>query len=206
VNGGSVSIVVPKNIFAAAGYEGLVQGGRLNLDASQTDTNPGGGIGNSTSAPIVLDSGNQAKDTVTVNANGNVFVKEKAGDLRVNKIVSATGSVWVNVAAGGMIDGNKSQTVDERTRAQLEGGLWTDLGLTADTGANQKVLDAIAGFKATKEQEYRTYWKYRNTQANPATTTQRSRRSRTSLRRSITSCIRVMAATATATTPRSPTR
>ncbi|CAM9441455.1 unnamed protein product, partial [Phaeothamnion confervicola] len=46
--GGNVNIVVPKNLFAAAGYDGLVQGSRINIDTSATDTNVGGGVGNST--------------------------------------------------------------------------------------------------------------------------------------------------------------
>jgi len=39
-------------------------------------------VGNSTSAPIVLESGDQMKDTVTVKANGNVFLKEQTVAVR----------------------------------------------------------------------------------------------------------------------------
>ncbi|MEK7247903.1 MAG: hypothetical protein AAB092_05470, partial [Chloroflexota bacterium] len=170
--GGDVSIVVPQNLLVATGNDGLtiphVQGSVISLNTSATSTNLGGGVGNSTAAPIVVESGDQLNHTVTVNANGNVFLKEKTGDLHLKQI-KATGTVWVNVAAGGLVDANNSQTVDERIRSQLEAGLWADLGLTAATGANQKVADAIAGFKTTKETEYRTYWKYRNTQTDPST-------------------------------------
>src|SRR5207237_3905404 len=82
---------------------------------------------------------------------------------RLNALTT-TGNVILNVVDGNLLDANSSQTVDTRTRDDLLGGVWKDLGLTSGTGANQKVLDTIASYKATKEQEYRTYWKYRNLQ------------------------------------------
>jgi len=160
LSGGNVTLSAPGSIIVATTYEGLVTGGIVNLTAI-------GGVGNSTSTPLVLLSGQEIKDSVSINADGNVYVQEKTGNLRLHNLTT-TGSVWIDVIAGNLIDANNTQIQDDRTRTALLGGVWADLGLTAGTGASQKILDTISSFKSAKQQEYISYWNYRNTQANPA--------------------------------------
>ena len=104
---------------------------------------------------------------MTITANGDVYLQDKNGDLQLNQLIT-TGNVWVNVVNGNLLDFNNTQVVDQRTRDELANGLWADLGLTAGTGANQKILDTIASYTSVKEQEYRTYWQYRSTEADPS--------------------------------------
>ena len=172
---GDVTLTASKGIVvgmqdASTWYEGLVQGGAIVLNAGATTTptvNPGGPIGNSIAHPLVVESGTLPKDTVTVTANGDVYLQDKNGDLQLNQLIT-TGNVWVNVVNGNLLDFNNTQVVDQRTRDELANGLWSDLGLTAGTGANQKILDTIASYTSVKEQEYRTYWQYRSTEVDPS--------------------------------------
>ena len=140
-------------------FEGLVAGGAISLLAES------GGVGSDGQA-IVLDSGDLLKDKVNVAAAGSVFLTEKFGDLRLEKI-TANGDVRIEVVSGNLLDVNQESELDERTFEELKAGVWTDLQLTADTGAFTKIDDTIASAQAIKVQEYRTYWQFRNTQNDP---------------------------------------
>jgi len=144
-----------------AWYEGLVQGGKIRLDAEN------GGIG-AGGRPVVLDSGTLLKDTVAVRAQDDIFLKEKNGDLRLKEAVSESGDVWIQVRTGGLVDGNRSEVRDDRTYNELLTGVWGDLRLTDGTGAQDKIAEAKNSTKALKEQEYRQYWVYRSQQADPS--------------------------------------
>jgi len=169
-SGGDVYLSTRMGIFvgqqsSSAWYEGLVAGGAITLIADN------GSIGNSSLRPLVLDSSNgtvvQLKDTVNISTPGDVFISEKTGDLRIEKI-DAGGNAWIEVVSGNIIDANQEETRDERTIEELQGGLWSQLRLTESTGALQKIDDTISAFSRAKEQEYRTYWQFRSTQPDPS--------------------------------------
>ncbi|NEU80298.1 DUF4347 domain-containing protein [Nostoc sp. UIC 10630] len=140
--------------------QGLISGGSITLNAL------GGNIGASGQS-IVLESGTTLKDKVNITATGDIFLKEQTGDLRVEKI-ETIGNVTVEVNQGSIVDVNQEAQRDDRTINELRAGIWTDLQLTAGTGAQAKIDETINAFAASKEQEYNTYWQYRNTQANPS--------------------------------------
>jgi hypothetical protein len=142
-------------------YEGLIQGGAITLSAGN------GGIGTE-ARPMVLNSGTLLKDKVNATGAGGVYLTEKSGDLRLEQ-VTATGDVVINVVAGDLIDANREEVRDERTFEELKAGVWTDLQLTDSTGAQDKITETLDAFRSLKEQEYNTYWQFRNTQADPST-------------------------------------
>ena len=159
---GTVSLEAELGITVNAGgtAKGLVQGGSITINANA------GGVGNSTSQPIQLESDNAALHAkVNVTATGDVFLREKTGDLRLEKIQTG-GNVYVNVISGELIDANGEEKRDERTYDELKGGVWADLALTEETGALDKIEDSKTEVKSFKESEYRAYWNYRNTQTD----------------------------------------
>jgi len=158
--GGGKDVTVTAQGGIKTANQGLIRGGSITLNAL------GGDIGASGQS-IDLDSGTNLKDKVNVTATGDIFLKEKTGDLRVEKI-ETIGNVTVEVSDGSIVDANQVAQRDERTINELRAGVWTDLQLTAGTGAQAKIDETINAFAATKEQEYKTYWQYRNTQANPS--------------------------------------
>ena len=162
-NGGDITLVSPAAIrVATTAVEGLVSGGNITMTSK-------GGIGNSVARPLVINTGvlpagsgpNPAPRELFATALGNVYIKEKAGDLWLDTL-HTSGTVWLWVPTGKLLDANDFVQRDERTYEELKGGIWTDLGLTAGTGAATKIADAITSYKENKEQEYRTYWEYRN--------------------------------------------
>ena len=122
-------------IKVASGKTGLVQGGSITLDART------GGVGNSASSMITLESGTTTANKVIISATSDIFVEEKTGNLRVDSINSSGGDVVLKVTSGGLVDANNTQIRDERTYNQLKNGIWADLGLTVGTQAN---LDQVA--------------------------------------------------------------
>ena len=159
---GDVELNAAGGILVASSKTGQVSGDSIGLFAD------GGAIGNGTTTPLQLDSGSGNSDNVTAHAVGNLFIKETSGDLRLFEARSDTGSVYINVASGDLIDANNNAVADVRTVEELTNGVWTDLQLTVNTGANAKIEAAKEAFATVKEGEYRTYWNYRNMQANPA--------------------------------------
>ncbi|MDD5049875.1 MAG: hypothetical protein PHH09_13195, partial [Methanoregulaceae archaeon] len=113
------------------------------------------------------------KDSVTASAHGGVYIKENAGNLRLNKIDSGGFDVYVEVVNGGIMDANQSAERDERTYQQLKDGVWSDLQLTESSGAGTKIDNIVASYKATKEGEYRSYWVYRNSVGGSYDTSQK---------------------------------
>jgi hypothetical protein len=98
---------------------------------------------------------------VNVTATGNVYLEEKDGNLNLEKLITA-GDSWIKIDNGSLIDANKYAERDERTYEELLNGVWSDLQLTAGTGASTKISDTLASMAAVKTQEYKTYWTYTN--------------------------------------------
>ena len=145
---------------ASTFHSGLVQGGKLNLTASL------GGIGASDRL-LAIDSGSVVKDTLLANAAGSIYLAEQTGDLWLDQVVSNTGDVEIQVLAGGLFDGSTPVRFDSRTVEQQE-ELWNDQQLTAEAGREQHIQAELDAFAASREQEYRDYWNFRNLQSDPA--------------------------------------
>ena len=140
-------------------YQGLVSGGSIKLEAGT------GGIGTSALHPLALDSGivpagvtvPDGSLAVTARALGDVYLREVAGDLWLNQLVT-TGAARIEVPYGGLYDANTERIVDERSRDILLGTVWADLQLTDTTGGNTKEAKAIESLVLAKQFEYKTYW------------------------------------------------
>jgi Ca2+-binding RTX toxin-like protein len=156
------------NARDGAGWSaGEVQGGGISLNAGL------GGIGRSTDQPLHIDSnaflaaGAVGSATVSVVATGDVYLAETDGDLLLRGL-ETTGSLWLAVDSGSLLDANNVEQRDERTYQELSAGLWSDLQLTEDTGAELKIQETKDNYAAGKEAEYDAYWASRNTQPDPS--------------------------------------
>ena len=155
-------------------YAGLIAGGSITLTAE------GGSVGervdSSTLRLIQIDSGTQKKDKVNVSASSEgIFLREiddldpaTLDNLRVESIVSSGGEVWIEVENGSLLDGNRVETVDDRTLDQLRNGVWGDLALTEETGASDKIQGTLDSYASSRERDYRAYWDFRLTQPDPS--------------------------------------
>ncbi len=154
VSQGAINLSAVGNISVATGGLGLLTGGVMTLNTT------GGGIGNSTTAPLELRTPNPVPglvDTLTATAQTNVYLEEVSGDLRLNSL-STGGSVWIDVPNGSVLNANTNSTTDLRTEMQLADGVWTDLGLTSTTGYQQKINTTLASFVGQQNTQYQTYW------------------------------------------------
>jgi Ca2+-binding RTX toxin-like protein len=167
VGGGNVTVSGPGAILVATGFEGLVSGGALNLNAGSGAAQGGGtrGIGTS-GTPLILDSGaangaqtGAASAIVNITAPDAVYVQEKAGNLLLDSLVTG-GLAWVQVLHGSLLDANTEEVRDERTVTELLNGVWGDLRLIG-TDAQQKIADAQAAYDKGKERDYLTFWTFR---------------------------------------------
>ncbi|MCW2999090.1 MAG: type secretion target repeat protein, partial [Solirubrobacterales bacterium] len=159
-------------------HSGLVSGGQITLLAggkvAQADfTSPNLGVVGGLDRPIVLDSGlapNSTMDTSKVNirAKGDVYVSELNGDLWLEELRATNGNAWVQVQNGRLLDANTIALRDERTYAELAGGVWKSLQLIGPA-SDLKLQAQKDTFAHGREREYRQYWVYRNQQVDPVT-------------------------------------
>jgi hypothetical protein len=177
VQGGNITLVAGGVIGAPLATGQTVAAGEVSVSDSMgrylVIRNGTGGVGNSATRPLVLDSGrlsasesNAVQSRVNVIASGDIYLREAAGDLRVETIYTG-GNVDLAVPAGSVLDANSSERRDERTYEELKGGVWADLSLTRDLGALDKIEAARVTLRSTKEMEYQAYWNYRNQQSDP---------------------------------------
>src|SRR5262249_36709497 len=137
-----------------------------------TLTANGGDVGSSAS-PLLLQSGQTLNDKVRITASGAVYIEEvddhvggtDTDNLRLEKI-DAGGIVWVKVDNGDLVDANDTATRDTRTEQELTTGLWDQMSLTADTGANDKVDMIVDTAMRQRTADYQQYWAYRHAQSD----------------------------------------
>ncbi len=139
-----------------------ITGGSIHLDGGAAT------IG-AESKPLKINSGVSLGNTVSALSVQSIYLTEMTGDMLVDQIISENGDVQLTIVAGYLVDANNFATRDDRSYNELLSGVWSDLGLTAGTGANAKVTETLETFAASKTREYQTYWKWRNTQSDPAT-------------------------------------
>ncbi|MCX7396820.1 MAG: hypothetical protein NT138_03985, partial [Planctomycetales bacterium] len=159
----AVNISGKSGITRAAGSTATstVFGGSITLSVSA------GGVGASDGF-LLINQGDQGTHVINVTATGSIFLEETAGNMHAQSIVSSTGDVEIKVNAGSLIDANRIETRDERTRDQLLATVWGSLNLTEGSGAQAKITETTATFAANKSRDYIAYWTWRNKTANPA--------------------------------------
>lgn len=167
VDGGDVALSAPDGAIevgrtsGGGWYTGQVTGGSITLSAD------GGAIGNGASRPLQIDSNRVAgsiNETVTATAADDIHLRETLGDLYLHSATSAGGTVWIEVPNGALLDANDTAIRDDRAYDELLNGVWTNLRLTAGTGASDRLAETVSSYEATLEQEYQTYWSYRQQQ------------------------------------------
>ncbi|GMA79009.1 hypothetical protein GCM10025880_54260 [Methylorubrum aminovorans] len=158
-----VALVSAPGIVVAKDKAGTISGGVITLSAKSGHVGSGDVTGN---AILNLNAGQRQRDRVDIVAGGNVSVRQTSGDLRLNSL-TAGGDVVVEVRGGSLLNVNNVVVRDERKAADLIGGVWKDLALTADD-ANRKFKETLSAFESSRQRDYNAYWSYRNQQANPA--------------------------------------
>jgi hypothetical protein len=169
-NRGAVTISARDDIFAvnqvtngSGGFAAAVIGSAITLQSER------GSVGTASNVMNIDTGGVNAEDRLTVQALTAAHIREISGDLRVNRIDSGqtgdifqpVGEVVIYVPTGSLMDSNDRSIVDTRAVEALLGGVWTDMQLTVETGALDKIEDAKTALRATKTREYQTYWRWR---------------------------------------------
>ena len=167
---GNVSLTADENLLAS-GPSSLVQGAAINLTASfgSIGTLGTGGTANapgSGAQPLNINVGTGTLDMLDANAQGDVYVNQTGGDLRLDQIISSTGDVRVLVPDGDLVDANNISQPDTQNLTALE-SLWTRMLATGST-AQTSINNTINAFEGQIDQEYQTYWTFRDEQPNPA--------------------------------------
>lgn len=120
-------------------------------------------------ASNVLRIDTQAGGVVNVQAKNDIVFAEISGDLGVDTIVSAQGSVMLTVLDGALLDRNDVETKDLRTLAELE-TLWeSDLDLYGANAAN-RVEGQVTNLETRRQADYQVYWTARNAAGDVAQT------------------------------------
>ena len=137
----------------------VIRGGLVTLEAGKT-------LGE-TGKMLLVDTAASSSSGLTGLANGDIFIKEISGDLNLISLESQIGDVTLTVASGHLRDSNRSESTDDLAVEELL-SLWADMNLTgaaAAAAANQ----AVDAYLAMRNQEYATYWTYRERQDDPST-------------------------------------
>ncbi|MFI5455223.1 MAG: beta strand repeat-containing protein [Isosphaerales bacterium] len=167
---GNVTLTADENILAA-NASSLVEGGAIALTASfgSAGSLGTGGTANAPAGdalPINVDVGTASVDSLKVTAQGDVYVKQTTGDLRLDKIASSSGNVRVEVPNGDLVDANNISVPDTQNLTLLE-ARWMSMLATQST-AQISINDTINAYESQIDQEYQTYWQFRNEQPNPS--------------------------------------
>jgi hypothetical protein len=108
VNPGGDIILFADNSILSTGTDPLVKGRLIELTAGR------GTIGSATQ-PLLIES----LTGLWALANGNINLKQVAGDLNLVKVESGSGNVRIEVAAGSLTDANHTEEEDGAARAAI---------------------------------------------------------------------------------------
>ena len=86
--------------------------------------------------------------------------------MRVDKIDSTTGNIRVEVPDGNLVDANNISVPDTQNLSELE-ARWNGMLATQST-AQISIDDTINAYENQIDQEYQTYWMFRDEQPNPS--------------------------------------
>ncbi len=170
-NTGNVTLTADENILAA-NSSSLIEGGAIFLTATfgSVGTLGTGGTANAPAGdaqPINVDVGTGSLlDNLNVRDVGDVYVKQTTGNLQLDKINSSAGNVRVEVPNGGLIDANNVSVPDTENLTLLE-ARWNSMLATQST-AQTSINQTINAYESEIDQEYQTYWQFRDEQPNPS--------------------------------------
>ena len=119
-----------------------------------------GTIGSSADQPLVVNVGTDDRSGLTASARGNIAIRQAQGDLRLVRVESVAGDVYLETVSGSIVDANRNEKRDERTIEQLE-RLWSDMRLLEGEGAEESAADTIRAYMNHKKNEYEQYWRLR---------------------------------------------
>jgi hypothetical protein len=167
---GNVALTADLSILAA-NASSLVQGGAVTLTASFGSVGSLGTGGTadapaSDALPIIVNVGSATADSLQVTAQDDVFVRQSTGDLRLDKIDSSTGNIRVEVPDGDLVDANNISVPDTQNLSELE-AQWNSMLATQST-AQISIDDTINAYQNEIDQEYQTYWTFRDEQPDPS--------------------------------------
>jgi hypothetical protein len=148
----------------------VVQGSAVALTSLQGDIGVIDGLGaidGAAAKPFRIDMGNSADNSALIaTAQGDINIRETSGNLFVDKVVSQTGDVRLEIASGALIDVNTDENRDPRTEEQLL-RLWQKMRATADA-AQQSIDATIEAYENVITSSYHSYWKFRLQQGDPS--------------------------------------
>jgi len=137
----------------------IIRGGQVTLEAGKT-------LGE-TGRMLLVDTAASSSSGLTGLANEDIFIEEVSGDLNLISLESQLGDVTLTVASGHLRDSNRGESSDDLAVNELL-SLWAEMNLTgaaAEAAADQ----AVDAYLAMRNQEYATYWTYRERQDDPST-------------------------------------
>lgn len=106
----------------------------------------------------VTDATNSLSASVNAQAEGNIYLTQADGDLRIGRVYSDNGDVAVTVIDGDLIDALPAGEVVDRGNTDELIQKWTDLGLIEGEGAfADKIQQDIDDYKASISEEYNLY-------------------------------------------------
>ncbi len=150
---GNVNIRAQGSIVALTA-DTLVQGERIELRSES------GKIEGFEGANLRIDLGDGPDAALTAVAQGDVRIQEIAGDMPLLSVVSASGDVVLDAAAGDVTDANPAEDFDPRELDELR-AIWTEMRLFGAEAEASKA-QGVSAFKNLKTRQYQEFWASKN--------------------------------------------
>gem|GEM_PF-3223135 len=132
--------------------------GKVNVEGRRISLASDGAIGSaSTGVTIHTNNSNGVKGTIRASAQDDIRLSQVSDDLRVDSIASRAGNVIVNVPAGRVLNSANQTSARALSRDQIQ-QVWSDLRLTAATGAAARLQDSVASYQNQVSSQYRQFW------------------------------------------------
>lgn len=154
---GNVSLTASGDI-TQSGTGTSVTGHRIDLVSEN------GAIGTDTQALVVyggqsvVDGTDSLSASVNAQAQGNIFLTQADGDMRIGRVYSDSGDVTVTVSNGSLYDALPSGESIDRGDTEALIQKWKDLGLIEGDGVyTEKQAQDVADYKASVQAEFETY-------------------------------------------------
>ena len=116
--------------------------------------------------PIYVDVGTASLDNLTVTLGEMSTSTRRPATYALFKIASAAGDVRVEVPGGNLVDANNISVPDVQNLTLLE-ARWNSMLATGST-AQVSINNTINAYESQIDQEYQTYWQFRDEQADPS--------------------------------------
>lgn len=158
-NKGNVNVIADASLIT--GGTGLdVKGDRINLEST------GGSIGKSNAAlkiqagQTIVKPGDTLSASINATALKDVSLNQTAGDMRIGKIVSRTGDVYLTTA-GSFLDAlpPKGEEIENKSAEELI-AKWKELGIIAQDGKDNSAQHKQAALADYKSATYSSFNRY----------------------------------------------